>query len=91
MIGKGNYKGLITDRSKTQEEIAAQIDVSAKEFQKIEGPGGKQEEGNQFDDGKEDVLPEEEKMDRPHSETLEEDDTERAERPKRCEGERQNP
>ena len=39
-IGKGYFIGLIIDRSKTPDEIAAQIDVSAKEFRKLESSGG---------------------------------------------------
>ena len=34
-IGKGDFKGLITDRSKTQEEISTQIGVLADEFQNL--------------------------------------------------------
>ena len=35
-IGQGDFKGIITDRSKTTEEIDPQIDVSAKELRKLE-------------------------------------------------------
>ena len=35
-IGQGKFNGLIIDRSKTQDEIDAQIDVSAEEFLKLE-------------------------------------------------------
>ena len=50
-IGKGEFKGLIIDRSKMQEEIDSQIEVSAKEFRKLESSGGNQEDGNQFYEG----------------------------------------
>ena len=46
-IGKGDFKGLIIDRSKTQGEIDSQIDVSAQEFRKLESSEEHQED-NQF-------------------------------------------
>ena len=45
-IGKGDFKGLITDRSKTQEEVNTQIDVSADEFRKF----GNSEESQDVED-----------------------------------------
>ena len=41
---KGEFKGLGIGRSKTQEEIDPQIDIPAKEFQKIENSDAIQEE-----------------------------------------------
>ena len=76
-------EGLITDRSETQEEIDSKIDVSAQEFQKIEGLGENREEDNQFYEGDGDVQPWGGKAGSPHSEMLEDDDAERAERPKK--------
>ena len=55
-IGKGEFKGLIIDRSKMQEEIDSQIEVSAKEFQKLESSEGDKEGGSQFYEGEGDVL-----------------------------------
>ena len=56
-IGQGDFKGPISDRSKTQEEIDSQIDVSAKGFQKLESSEGDREGDNQFYEGEGDVLP----------------------------------
>ena len=74
---------MIIGRSETQVEIDSKIDISAKEFQKLESPDGIQEEGDQFYEGEGDVLPEEGNLDRPHSEMFEGGETERAERPKK--------
>ena len=58
-IEKSDLKGLIIDRSRTQEEINTQINVSAGEFQKLEFP---RESGEQLYGWEEDVLPGEEVM-----------------------------
>ena len=42
-IGKGDFKGLIINRSQTQEAIGPQIGVSAKAFRKLESSEGNQE------------------------------------------------
>ena len=39
-IESGEFKGLIIDRSKSQQEIDTHIDQLAEEFQKAECPGG---------------------------------------------------
>ena len=90
-IGKGDFKGLIIDRSGNQEEADAQIDASAKEFRKLESSEENQEEDNQFYEGKQGVQPLGEKLDIPHSETSEEDGAERADRPKKKRIEKANP
>ena len=82
---------MIIGRSKTQEEIGYKIDVSAKEFQKLESLEEIYEEDNQFYEVEGGCSSGGEKLDRPHSEMLEEDDAERAELPKRIEWGRQNP
>ena len=65
---------MIIDRSKTQEAIASQIDVSVKEFQQLESLEEIQEEENQSYEGDGDVLTEGEKLGHPPSEMFEEDD-----------------
>ena len=50
-ITQGDFKGLIIDRSQTQEEIDPQIDVAAKEFQKLESSERNREGYSQFYDG----------------------------------------
>ena len=69
-IEKGEFKGLIIDRSKTHAEIDSQIDVSAEEFRKLDNSDGIQEEESQFCEGGGDVLSEGGKLDHPHPEML---------------------
>ena len=83
---------MIVDQSKTQVEIGSQIDVSAKEFQKLENPDGIQEEGNQFyEGGWGDILTAGGKMGHPHSEMFDAAKQKERNDPKRRGGERRNP
>ena len=81
-IGQGDFKVLIIDRSKTKEEIDSQIDVSTKQFQKLESPEGVREGDNQFSEG-EGMFCRGGPLGGPLSGTMEEDDAEKAERPKK--------
>ena len=81
---------MIIGRSETQVEIDSKIDISAKEFQKLESPDGIQEENRSYE-GEGDVLPVGENLGRPHSEMFEGGETERAERPRKKRSEKAKP
>ena len=73
-IEKGEFKGPIIDRAKSQHEIDTQIDQLAGEFQKTERSAGISEvarDGDQYSEGLGDVLPGNEKMGHPIPNTSE--------------------
>ena len=67
-IENGEFKGLIIDRSKSQQEIDTQIDQLDEGFQKAEGSEeipGLESEWDQYIEGSGGVSPESEKLDHP--------------------------
>ena len=65
-IERGEFGGLIVDRSKSQQEIDTQTDRLSGEFRKTESSDGIHEfgrDGNRNPEGLGEVFPEEEKLD----------------------------
>ena len=93
-IEKWEFEGLIIDRSKSQQEIDAQIDQLDEEFQRAECSEGIPElgsDGDQYSNGLGDVLPAGGKMGRPHYKMLERCEKAKRNDPKRRGGKKKSP